>query len=80
MLCAVSPFRGTGSQSERLFISIDIPTGVDPDYGSYSNVHVQPDITVTFHRIKVGMKKTNICGLIYVEKIGIPPEAEVGVI
>ncbi len=67
------------NKSNALTLSVDVPTGIDPDDGSTGNIYVKPDITVTFHKIKVGMKKTNICGLICVEKIGIPPEAEIGV-
>jgi len=38
-------------------------------------------MTVTFHRMKVGMqKRIDVCGEIFVEKIGIPPEAEIGVL
>jgi len=38
-------------------------------------------MTVTFHRMKVGMPKAkDVCGKIFVEKIGIPPEAEDGVL
>jgi NAD(P)H-hydrate epimerase len=37
--------------------------------------------TVTFHRMKDGMPKAkDVCGEIFVEKIGIPPEAEIGVL
>jgi NAD(P)H-hydrate epimerase len=38
-------------------------------------------MTVTFHRMKVGMpKRKDVCGEIFVEKIGIPLEAEIGVL
>jgi len=38
-------------------------------------------MTVTFHRMKIGMPKAkDMCGKIFVEKIGIPPEAEIGVL
>jgi NAD(P)H-hydrate epimerase len=38
-------------------------------------------MTVTFHRMKIGMpKRKDACGEIFVEKIGIPPEAEIGVL
>ena len=43
--------------------------------------HVIADITVTFHRMKVGMPKAkDACGEIFVEKIGIPLEAEIDVL
>lgn len=50
-------------------VSIDIPSGLGAD------IQVKPDITVTFHDVKVGMKKDN-CGEIIVKDIGIPSEAE----
>jgi len=61
-------------------VSVDIPTGINPDTGNSSNVYVKADVTITFHLMKIGMKKTNKCGTIYVEKIGIPPDAEYGVL
>jgi NAD(P)H-hydrate epimerase len=61
--------------------SIDVPSGVNPDNGETSNIFVRSDMTVTFHKMKRGMsKRKDLCGKIYVEKIGIPPEAEDGVL
>ena len=62
-------------------IAIDIPSGLDPDTGNINDKCVKADVTITFHKMKVGMPKRNdMCGTILVEKIGIPPEAEVGVL
>jgi NAD(P)H-hydrate epimerase len=62
-------------------IAVDIPSGVNPDNGETANIFVQSDMTVTFHKMKRGMPKIrNLCGEIFVEKIGIPPEAEDGVL
>ena len=62
-------------------ISVDIPSGVNPDNGETANIFVQSDMTVTFHKMKRGMpKRRDLCGEIFVEKIGIPPEAEEGVL
>ena len=62
-------------------ISVDIPSGVNPDDGSTANIFVHSDMTVTFHKMKRGMpKRKNLCGEIFVEKIGIPPESEEGVL
>ncbi len=56
-------------------------SGVDPDTGNKNLPYVNADVTVTFHRMKVGMpKRKDLCGEIFVEKIGIPPEAEIGVL
>ncbi|HSB49932.1 MAG TPA: NAD(P)H-hydrate epimerase, partial [Nitrosopumilaceae archaeon] len=49
--------------------------------GNTANIVVKADLTVTFHKMKKGMRKRNdLCGEIVVEKIGIPPEAEKGVL
>ena len=62
-------------------LAVDVPSGLDPDTGNTSNIYVKADVTVTFHKMKIGMpKRKDLCGQIFVEKIGIPPEAEVGVL
>jgi len=69
------------NKSNAYKLAVDVPSGVDPDTGNKNSPHVIADITVTFHRMKVGMqKRTDVCGEIFVEKIGIPPEAEIGVL
>ena len=62
-------------------VAVDVPSGLNPDTGETNQVCVRANITVTFHRMKVGMeKRKDMCGEIFVEKIGIPPEAEIGVL
>ena len=63
-------------------VAVDVPSGLNPDTGETNQVCVNADMTVTFHRMKVGMPKAKdyMCGEIFVEKIGIPPEAEIGVL
>jgi NAD(P)H-hydrate epimerase len=62
-------------------VAVDVPTGMNPDTGETADKYVKADMTVTFHRMKVGMpKRRDLCGTIFVEKIGIPPEAEIGVL
>ena len=62
-------------------LAVDVPSGVDPDTGNKNSPHVISNITVTFHRMKVGMPKAqDVCGEIFVEKIGIPIEAEIGIL
>ena len=69
------------NKSNAFKLTVDVPSGVDPDTGNKNSPHVVADITVTFHRMKVGMPKAkDVCGEIFVEKIGIPPEAEIGVL
>ena len=69
------------NKSNAFKIAVDVPSGVDPDTGNKNSPHVTADMTVTFHRMKVGMpKRKDVCGEIFVEKIGIPQEAETGVL
>lgn len=69
------------NHSNAFKLAVDVPSGLDPDTGKTSNVFVSADMTVTFHKMKIGMpKRKDLCGLIFVEKIGIPPDAEVGVL
>jgi len=69
------------NKSNAFKLAVDVSSGVDPDTGNKNSPHVTADMTVTFHRMKVGMpKRKDVCGEIFVEKIGIPPEAETGVL
>ena len=69
------------NKSSAFKLAVDVPSGVDPDTGNKNSPHVISNITVTFHRMKVGMPKAqDVCGEIFVEKIGIPIEAEIGIL
>lgn len=69
------------NKSNAFKVAVDVPSGLDPDTGMVNDKCVKADLTVTFHKMKVGMPKNyDMCGKIMVEKIGIPPEAEVGVL
>lgn len=69
------------NKSKTFTLALDVPSGLDPDTGNASDKCVNADVTITFHKMKVGMpKRKDICGTILVEKIGIPPEAEVSVL
>ncbi|MGI0003529.1 MAG: NAD(P)H-hydrate epimerase [Nitrosopumilaceae archaeon] len=69
------------NKSRAFKLAVDVPSGLDPDTGNTANICVKADITVTFHKMKVGMpKRKDMCGQIFVEKIGIPPEAEAGIL
>jgi len=69
------------NKSKAFKLAVDVPSGLDPDTGNTANICVKADITVTFHKMKIGMpKRKDMCGKIFIEKIGIPPEAEVGVL
>lgn len=69
------------NKSPAFKLSVDVPSGLDPDSGSVIDKCVKADVTITYHKMKIGMpKRVDMCGKIIVEKIGIPPEAEVGVL
>jgi NAD(P)H-hydrate epimerase len=61
--------------------AVDVPSGLDPQTGETANIFVKSDMTVTFHKMKQGIpKRKDLTGELYAEKIGIPPEAEQGVL
>lgn len=67
--------------SKGYVLAIDVPSGIDPNSGKPNYKCVRAAATVTFHRLKVGMKKAKrYTGTIHVEWIGVPPEAEAGVL
>ncbi|MFL6310451.1 MAG: NAD(P)H-hydrate epimerase [Nitrososphaera sp.] len=74
------------NKSKAYVLAIDVPSGFDPNTGQIHKKCIMADATITFHRLKVGLaekKKKNkkkYTGPISVERIGIPPEAEKGVI
>ncbi len=57
-----------------LVLSIDTPSGLDPFSGEAEGSAVRPDLTITFHSKKPGLRE-ELCGKIVVEKIGAPAEA-----
>ncbi|GKS67159.1 hypothetical protein YTPLAS73_07060 [Nitrosarchaeum sp.] len=61
--------------------AVDVPSGLNPQTGETANMFVKSDMTVTFHKMKQGItKRKDLTGELYAEKIGIPPEAEKGVL
>ena len=61
--------------------AVDVPSGMDPQTGETANIFVKADLTVTFHKMKQGIpKRKDLTGELFVEKIGIPPEAEKGIL
>ncbi len=66
------------NKSDAFVVSIDIPSGFDPDGGEFEK-SVIANLTLTFHRMKKGLLSKNACkyaGKIEVVDIGIPKEAE----
>jgi NAD(P)H-hydrate epimerase len=69
------------NNSRAYVIAIDVPSGFDPNTGTIHERCVKADATITFHRLKVGLAKgRKYTGPVHVEWIGIPPEAEKGVV
>ncbi|MHC1585330.1 MAG: NAD(P)H-hydrate dehydratase [Candidatus Syntropharchaeia archaeon] len=57
------------NESKAFVLSVDIPSGVDPDTGSFHKA-VNADLTVTFHRMKPGLVKYP--NKVEIADIGIP--------
>lgn len=69
------------NDSGAFVFAVDVPTGLDPDTGEAANECVKADATVTFHRMKRGIPvRPDLTGTVHVEPIGIPPEAEEGIL
>jgi len=61
--------------------AVDVPSGLDPQTGETANIYTKCNMTVTFHKMKQGIpKRKDLTGELYVEKIGIPSEAEEGIL
>ncbi|MDC0168638.1 NAD(P)H-hydrate epimerase [Candidatus Nitrosopelagicus sp.] len=66
---------------EILTFAVDVPSGLNPQTGETANIYTKCDMTVTFHKMKQGIpKRKDLTGELFVEKIGIPPEAEIDVL
>ena len=59
-------------------ISVDVPSGMDPLTGEVSDLAVVPDYTISFHKIKTGVRDADeeLVGGLVTADIGIPFEAE----
>ena len=58
------------NNSKALKVSIDIPTGLDPDTGNKFDKAVNADLIITFHDLKTGLK--NYEDKTVVVDIGLP--------
>jgi len=69
------------NQTDCYKFAVDVPSGLDPQTGETANIYTKCDMTVTFHKMKQGIpKRKDLTGELYAEKIGIPPEAEEGIL
>ena len=58
-------------------IAADVPTGIDADTGEILGEAVKADVTITFHRLKMGLENAKkYAGEIIVKDIGVPREFE----
>ena len=65
------------NNSNAFKIAVDVPTGVDSDTGNIIGTAVKADLTITFHKSKVGLDKAkNYVGELVVADIGLPHEIE----
>ena len=66
------------NESGGVKISVDVPSGMDPLTGEVSDLAVVPDYTISFHKIKTGVRQADeeIVGGLVTADIGIPFEAE----
>ena len=66
------------NDSKGIKISVDVPSGMDPLTGDVDDLAVVPDYTISFHKIKTGVRNAEeeVVGGLVTADIGIPIEAE----
>ena len=66
------------NEMQGMKVAVDLPTGIHPDTGEPTTEYAfKADLTVTFHRPKLGLvRNKDHVGRLVVADIGIPPEAE----
>ena len=66
------------NESNGLTISVDVPSGLNPDNGEIADIAVKAEYTVSFHKIKKGVELAgeDLVGGSVICDIGIPVEAE----
>ena len=66
------------NDSNGVKISVDVPSGMDPLTGDIDDIAVVPDYTISFHKIKTGVRDADeeLVGGLVTADIGIPLEAE----
>ena len=65
------------NEAKAFRISVDVPTGVNSDSGKILGEAVKADLTVTFHKMKSGLKKARKhVGELVIKDIGLPEELE----
>ena len=64
------------NSSNKIVISIDVPTGIDADTGLPNTAHIDADTTLCVYKVKKGLQKCPPAGNIGVIDIGFPPTVE----
>lgn len=67
------------NNASALKVAVDVPSGLDPETGDIMDIAVEPDYTVSFHKVKDGVRnagEAKVGGLV-ISDIGIPLEAEI---
>ena len=66
------------NESSGVKISVDVPSGLNPLTGEVDDLVVIPDYTISFHKIKTGVRNADeeVVGGLVTADIGIPFEAE----
>ena len=65
------------NEAETFRVCVDVPTGMNSDSGKVLGAAVKADLTVTFHKMKPGLKKAERhVGELIVKDIGLPKEFE----
>jgi len=65
------------NEADAFRVAVDVPSGIDSDSGEVLGEAVKADVTVTFHRAKLGLfKAKEQVGELIVRHIGLPREVE----
>lgn len=63
------------NRSKKAVVSVDVPSGMDPDTGEIADIAVKPTVTVALHAAKKGVSRSGAAGKIVTAPIGIPEKA-----
>ncbi|GIU06186.1 MULTISPECIES: NAD(P)H-hydrate dehydratase [unclassified Shewanella] len=62
------------NKSSAWVLSLDVPSGLNPDTGSYATIAIEADVTLTFGALKQGLltgKARHNCGEILIAELGL---------
>jgi len=65
------------NESNKFCVAVDVPTGINSDTGEILGEAVKANLTITFHKVKLGLKEAKAeIGELVIKKIGLPEEFE----